>query len=686
METRNPERIPRAVAERMKDDNEVSIFTTFITSNVPTNTNINSQSVGLTQPPIRTPIYIKDKAQLMFKVNDRPLHEAVKTYLSENPDSEIWQHLESKDWSWSHVLEELQKTKEVYKGKAKNNIVRRLVRDHAQDFVTYSESLLAMVPQEYGGGLLQLAFKIIFQAVKRRSDTCEKIFTALERFPQIIADVEGFKVTYHAHMYFQECYSRLHYALADCIPRLIDVLLRRGSQSGIKQRCKEMVVDGVAKVEEIVKPLNEAQETLLRCQKHLQANDVAQTLAHAQSTNITLKSTETKLEAMTKRVDSLQVAVDSISPELREFFLNVLRERGARDRELKKQKIETERMETQRREWEQRVLEHSKQVEALQGWVQKLQQTVMENSLVSERIESTSPRRRSPKFLRPTQTRITISDAPMICTDDERHAVIQDLQQVRRAHNNFDNAALARASYLIATPRFLEWLMEPDSDIVLVDGHCADQSSGNISPLSTFCAGLVQTLSNSENMHQDISKLLPHEPRVVLSFFCGEHARCDDSLDGPHGMIRSLIDQLVTLWPYDEPPDISPPLYRADPFDPVTWQRTDIKFLCQIFEELLVQLGPEYPVYCIMDGLSHFETENWNWMSNLFIVVGCLLDYIRRQQEEWDYKDGNGLAPLKVLLVSPERSTDICWEFSESEQISLRAGNSGELSSILWAG
>lgn len=236
---------------------------------------------------------------------------------------------------------------------------------------------------------------------------------------------------------------------------------------------------------------------------------------------------------------------------------------------------------------------------------------------------------------------------------------------VRRKHHEFNTKALAQANYFITTPRFIAWLTDPDSDILLADGHCKDQDVGRVSPMSILCAGLVEAFSGA--YHDTPPPPFPFQPPVVLYFFAGLHTANEGGLLGPRGLIRSLIDQLLLHWPDQVVPDtrlIGRQLGASE-----VACNFDMPRLCYVFEQLLRQLGPNSPVYCILDGISHFETSIDGWLDDLREIVECFLSCLKTNQRNI------GMAPIKFLLVSADKSTNIWNILPKDCHLDLRAGN-----------
>ena len=254
----------------------------------------------------------------------------------------------------------------------------------------------------------------------------------------------------------------------------------------------------------------------------------------------------------------------------------------------------------------------------------------------------------------------------ILCDRDERLAPTRDQGVILQKYHAFGRNSHARVSYLMVMPQFQGWLMDDQPDILLVDGHCHDQSLGKVSPLSVFCAALFDIVSDP---HGGPATHVPSQrPRVVLSFFCGQHTTPASSLQGPLGLIRSLIDQLLMQWPEYDHVDLSFLAYEPELWGAVS--QHDLPSLCYLFGRLLEQLRPDTIVYCIIDGISQFETSLKGWRDSLGEVVNCFLSYVFNNINI----PGAG-ACVKFLLASSDKSTIIRHIVPLDHHIDLRAGN-----------
>ena len=250
----------------------------------------------------------------------------------------------------------------------------------------------------------------------------------------------------------------------------------------------------------------------------------------------------------------------------------------------------------------------------------------------------------------------------ILCTEDERNLPIRDLSLVTRMYQNFSDKALAQANHLIATSQFGSWLMDIDFSILLVDGHCGDQSIGSIAPTSVLCAGLVEILSGR------LPSPWPpmQESSIVLYFFAGQHKVPGNGLYGPCGLLRSLIDQLLLKWPGQNLVDLA---FLQDHHISGTDHGYRTQDLCYIFWTLVGQLDPDSSIYCLIDSISSFETELQGWIHDLEDIIDCFLGCVERVQKRRD------LAPVKFLLISADKSTRIRHMISKTFHVGLRADN-----------
>lgn len=253
----------------------------------------------------------------------------------------------------------------------------------------------------------------------------------------------------------------------------------------------------------------------------------------------------------------------------------------------------------------------------------------------------------------------------ILCSEFEGSCHVDDLYASLRQYGAFSNKALAQAAYLAETTQFRQWLQSMNSDLILVDAHCENTTSGRTSPMSVFCASLVQSLLNGPEQGPS-----PGSTNIVLYFFCGQHLYEDGPLAGPQGLIRSLTIQLILAWPQDiSPPDLG--FLSSLLPGRVSSAKEDLPvgIVCRIFYALTRQLPTDSTVHCIVDGLSYLETSLGGWSDETCEVVDCL------QRCSPSSLNRGPQAVVKVLLTSPDRSTQVCEMIPPGRVVGLRAGN-----------
>jgi hypothetical protein len=222
----------------------------------------------------------------------------------------------------------------------------------------------------------------------------------------------------------------------------------------------------------------------------------------------------------------------------------------------------------------------------------------------------------------------------------------KELSQVFRQSQIFDGKARAHGSAVLRTMQWQQWLRAPGSRLLHVDGQLDPATMGKTSPVSYFCAIMVQVLYEADQS-------------LTLHFFCGQHVASNDALSGPEGLIRSLVSQLTFAILQHSPGEvIGRPNMATMPPD---GHPAMTEHLCEIFWFLLGSIPPDIQVFCLIDGISWFEKDNW---SKKYTMVMNMLHAATSE----DHFGGQ----LKVLLTSPTKSRWLRDSLMPSQHIELR--------------
>lgn len=125
------------------------------------------------------------------------------------------------------------------------------------------------------------------------------------------------------------------------------------------------------------------------------------------------------------------------------------------------------------------------------------------------------------------------------------------------------------------------------------------------------------------------------EPAVTIHFFCGLHLSSGDPLRRPAGIIRSLIAQVLHQY--------GPNLDFINSRKYCNQLRDhDLNCLCVCFNTLIKQCPMDTVLFCIIDGISFYETAHWH--EDVCLVVTMLRDLT---------KDDEVNAIFKLLITCP---------------------------------
>lgn len=259
-------------------------------------------------------------------------------------------------------------------------------------------------------------------------------------------------------------------------------------------------------------------------------------------------------------------------------------------------------------------------------------------TLVSEPRGSVSVSSEAPCTAVTLNELLTLLDVPHLeLNNDEEH--------VLRHGRSVEGAAMSHAALMIRCSQVQHLLRTHEAGIVLVEG-CGDRSQmSRVSPISVVCATLAHTLRTRPSS-------------ATLLFFCGRHLADDDNLCGPQGLMRSFLVQLILIlvqnnWISDFT-QINL-MYAEGEF-----KYLNLQDVCQLFHQLLEYVSPKAEVFCLIDGISFFEGEDW--FDDYDLAMGTFGRIIA---------DQNLSSVFKLLLTTPTRSTRLS-DMAPHQRVQLR--------------
>ena len=168
---------------------------------------------------------------------------------------------------------------------------------------------------------------------------------------------------------------------------------------------------------------------------------------------------------------------------------------------------------------------------------------------------------------------------------------VLNIERCLELADDMDPVAIDRASWVMGTEELQSWLGESKSSrSMLINGN--SDPLENKSPLSLFCAHLTHLF-------------VAVKPVIAVSYFCGLHAElATDPRANAQGMMISLIGQLLLQTGqkrlHFDTSFLAPKKLQLLAAD-------DLKTLCTIFQNLVIQLPKNRIVFVVIDGISLYE-------------------------------------------------------------------------------
>ena len=206
--------------------------------------------------------------------------------------------------------------------------------------------------------------------------------------------------------------------------------------------------------------------------------------------------------------------------------------------------------------------------------------------------------------------------------DADAHSASGELELVYRHGASSDMSSYGPAQWIFQHGEFQDWLATNASQLLLIEGNMSTHTLERISPTSYICAVFLQTLKN-----------IPRQASIY--FFCGLHSTWNSPFPSARGLMRSLIAQLISLF------DFELDFIRSQKIlDEIKTHEPDHLF--KLFRNLVKRLPEDTVLFCIIDGIFHFETEEW-------MHEAC---FIVRKFRELAEDDQIGTV-FKLLLINP---------------------------------
>ncbi|KAJ5692484.1 hypothetical protein N7462_001907 [Penicillium macrosclerotiorum] len=570
-----------------------------------------------------------DKRQQQY-IPWAPHHDlqiALERYLEQTHPNSLF--ISIKECDWTDVLDEMRKAEEGYiaNGRGPKNLIRKGIRK-AGDYTPAINPWLDLVPGDNWMKPLSAGLKLVFIIAQSQADYREKILLAFREFVTILDTTQEKRRLFRTDAKLRSYALDIYEAVLCAITKLVNKLNHRSW----KERTTALLLGPLSskEIDEIVQDVNIKLEKFRNYLDNLRDERLDSVYR-----NVT--SGKAEISAVRLNTKNIEIGVRGIHNGVNSL---VAQAQGDRHKvgsiELGVQQI-NEKI-------DQLIMNHA--LDAKTGLYHLLVDTIrayQSQSLEDHQISI--PRYHMlelPQFLETLQV-------PHL-------GPTQDLEYVARQSLNFEAKAQMQAQNLTRAPEFQSWLISRKSDLLIVDGNT--DGPARISALSAVCATLIIALLKSDNRP------------IVLHFFCGQHTSTMDSLSGPTGLMRSLITQLLYSARSFNIDFINSRTYRE------SLERHSLQHLCDAFSKLVEQLTLDRNVFCVIDGISLYETDLW--LEELAFVFERLNDITINEH----------LRPVfKVLFASPYASRQLRHRVARSRHLVLQRGTSnGGLISEMYIG
>lgn len=194
-----------------------------------------------------------------------------------------------------------------------------------------------------------------------------------------------------------------------------------------------------------------------------------------------------------------------------------------------------------------------------------------------------------------------------------------DVEYVMKRRTSIPHKDRLKAEGIMKSHQFRDWIVSPISQKLLIHGNYP--GTWPISGLSVLCSMLYKALQASTEF-------------IPLIFFCGRHLDERDAVAGGRGLIKSLISQTLSQYPFDT--TMLNSYMIRDALD------GNFHALCVLFQSLADQLPKERTMVCIIDGIKYYERDVYEQEMGEAIVQ--ILNLVHNP---------NMPSIMKVLVTSP---------------------------------
>ncbi|RDW60319.1 hypothetical protein BP5796_11925 [Coleophoma crateriformis] len=499
--------------------------------------------------------------------------------------------------TWEEVVWELNKAhKAVYTYESREKKTHR----KTLKMINYASKIIGpalnSLPNELC--ILQGGLAIVFNLVRRRENNSQQILDVFGHLPEIISMASSKSKDFPTDKKLHHLLDELKVTLFDAIPNLIDALRPKTFLAKLTNPFRGF------KVEELLPCI---QQSAMRLEAH--ARDLRESLIVEiyHDTEVIRKTSN----AVQLRIEEIHKSVSAVGQDFRDMSTQ--------------NEQHEERMDSRVNDLKEFCAQQIRYALGSQnGLFQMLKDVV---SIFQSGEQEPEPERDKPHPLSPSLRKPS---------PDFSFTLLQilnvygaqgnlDLSIILRQSQEFDIACKTFLAIVLNNIQFQRWITIVEADLIFVQGQIDPSSLGRTSPLSYICANLVRLLREQPNT-------------ITIYFFCGQHVASNDSTNGPRGLIRSILAQLLEAWPHV-------PLHNIDLIGLDSHESISMDDLCGMLGHALGQLPTNGTVCFIVDDLPKFERNHW--IEDYFILLNMLDHLVQKERSG---------PRIKIMVTSPTRS------------------------------
>ncbi|KAK5653752.1 hypothetical protein OQA88_7908 [Cercophora sp. LCS_1] len=513
-----------------------------------------------------------------------------------------------------------------------------------------------LIPDEYGLGVIKGTLGLIFESVKRGIENKAKIQEALESLPETILTINTACAYLDATDSDISVQREFYSSVLTQLPKLVELLLRKekwykAAWSFVSLRAQETTT-----IDQILGDWN---AMLAKVQQHVErmkAKVMARTLHHSSEGHRHASEANKKLDVLATSAGLIGGSLDRLEFMFLALAKAVLNERStdttqpclqykdtaaeAQTGMLDDMFAKIRDVEREREYYRQRMQTEQKNNVHLR----------LENSKLAHKYEIL---RASPLLIESefeTEPEPLVTTLELIGILSPSVSYLEDFDYALNQGPKFGQQQLSRARWLLRTDEFHDWFQGHRSSLLLVEGRFSNSTSA-LSPLSVLASTFTASLQASQS-------------DIVLYYFAGLHCSGGNP-SRPNEMLRSLIIQLLLS---DKLPD--PALGFLEDEFLTACQAHETLSLCQLFEELVLQIPEFTQVFVVIDGLEWYE-QNYSWAMDLKRIM-AMFEHLTGEMDEGQFSF------FKVMMFFANHSLEISDRAERREDIwtmaSLAAG------------